>query len=387
MVLGAGAGGLFCAREAGRRGRRVVVVDHAPEPGRKLLVTGGGRCNFTNLNAGPDAYVSANPRFCISALKSFTPDDFTRFLDAYGVSYHEKTQGQLFCDGTAARVRDLLVDECRLAGVEFALNRPVVSVLRDSAGFRIGTDRGELRAPRLVVATGGLAAPQTGATGFGLAVAKQFRLKVVPPEPALVGLCWRDADRVRWAELAGVALPDVTVTCRDRSFRESMLFTHGGLSGPSILDASLFWRSGDAVMIDLLPGFDVGAWLRSVRDRRGAVKPEEMLLDRLPTRFARLFAAGHLPATPLARISDAGIARIADAVKAWRVIPAGTEGYEKAEVTRGGVDTRELSSKTMEARKVPGLHFVGEVVDVTGRLGGYNLHWAWASAFAAGQSV
>ncbi|MEK7477670.1 MAG: aminoacetone oxidase family FAD-binding enzyme [Candidatus Coatesbacteria bacterium] len=388
VIVGAGAAGLFCAREAGARGRRVVVVDHSPEPGRKLLVTGGGRCNFTNLHAGPDAYVSANPPFCVSALSTFTPDDIVRFVDAHGIPYHEKTQGQLFCDGPAAAIRDALVEDCRTAGVEFALARRIEGIAAEAGGgFRIGTDHGVLRAPRLVIATGGSSASQTGATGFGFAIAKSFRLKVIHPEPALVGLRWSEPDRGRWADLAGVALPDVTVTCRKTSTRNAVLLTHTGLSGPAILDASLHWRGDDPLTIDLLPGFDPRIWFESIRRTRGSEKPEAILLSRLPTRFAARFAADHFPPTPLARISDGGIARLVEAVKAWRVEPAGTEGFERAEVTRGGVDTRELSSKTMEARRMPGLFFIGEVVDVTGRLGGYNLHWAWASAFAAAQAL
>jgi hypothetical protein len=308
-------------------------------------------------------------------------------VEAHGIPYHEKTQGQLFCDGPAAAVRDALVDECRAARVEFALSRRVDGVRAEAGGFRVGTDQGILRAPRLVIATGGSSAPQTGATGFGFALAKSFRLKVIHPEPALVGLRWTEPDHARWADLAGVALPDVTVTCRKTSVREAVLLTHTGLSGPAILDASLRWHGGDPLTIDLLPGFDPRTWFESIRRTRGSAKPEEILLSRLPMRFAQRFAADHFPATPLARVSDGGIARLVDAVKAWRVEPAATEGFEKAEVTRGGVDTRELSSKTMEARRMPGLFFIGEVMDVTGRLGGYNLHWAWASAFAAAAAL
>lgn len=387
VVLGAGAAGLFCAAEAARRGRRVVVVDHAPEPGRKIMVSGGGRCNFTNLHAGPEAYASENPSFCASALAGFGPADFVRIVEEHGIPYFEKTRGQLFCDRTAGDIRDMLAAGCRDAGVELALGRAVTDVRREPAGFRVETGLGPLISPRLVVATGGMSAPETGATGFGLDLARRFGLNVVEPAPALAGLRWREPDRARWAGLSGISLPDVAVSCRGHRSREALLFTHTGLSGPAILDASLHWRPGSLVEIDLLPDRDLAAELAVMRAKRGAARAEEALPAGWPKRFAREFVSGRLPTAPVARIPDTGLAEVANAVKAWRIEPTATEGWERAEVMRGGVDTRELSSKTMEARSVPGLFFVGEVVDVTGQLGGFNLHWAWASAFAAGSAL
>jgi len=387
IVLGAGASGLMCAREAALRGRRVLVLDLNDQPGRKLLVTGGGRCNFTNLLAGPDAYVSQNPRFCVSALARYTPEDFIRLVEARRIPYHEEKHGQLFCDRAAADIRDMLVDECREAGVDFALGRRVTSAEKDGDVFRIVAGKEKYEASRLVVATGGLPAPNTGSTGFGLELARKFGLAVVEPEPALVGLRWAEKYREVWAELAGVSLPDVVVSCRGHRCREAVMFTHTGLSGPAILDVSLDWRRGDPITVDLLPDTDPGEWFRTIRQEEGGTRPWQMLTRLLPRRFAARFAEYELPPEPLARLSDAGIADLVERIKGWRIVPAGTESMETAEVMRGGVDTDELSSKTMESRRVPGLFFTGEVVDVTGRLGGYNLNWAWASGAAAGRAV
>jgi len=387
IVLGAGAAGLACAREAARRGRSVLVVDHSPEPGRKLLLSGGGRCNFTNSAAGPDGYASRNPAFCVSALSHHLPVEFTALMDSHGVPWHEEEHGRLFCGRGAAAVRDMLVAECRDAGVAFALGRKVKGARQEGGLFVLSTDGGDIPASRLVVATGGLAAARTGATGLGLEIARSFGLGVVETAPALVGLRWPEGERARWEELAGVTLEGVTVSCGGYSFREAILFTHTGLSGPGILQASLHWRKGEPVVIDLLPGMDPATWFRAVRGERGSARPREFLDARLPTRFAERFRAAFLPDTPLARLSDQEISDITARIRGWKVEPAGTEGFEKAEAMRGGVDTAELSSKTMEARKVPGLYFIGEVVDVTGALGGFNLQWAWSSGAAAGEAV
>lgn len=387
IVIGAGASGLFCAREAAQRGRQVMVLDHGDQMGRKILVSGGGRCNFTNLNAGPDDYASANPRFCVSALARFSPDDFIRMVEDHGIPFHEKAHGELFCDRSAGDIRDMLVNDCREAGVEFLMSRKVEGVDRKEGVFRVKTSRETLTAPRLVVATGGLSAPGTGASGFGLELARQFGLGIIAPEPALAGLRWNEGERGRWAEMAGVTLPEVEVSCNGRTFREALLFTHTGISGPAVLQASLYWREGDPLSVDLLPGLDPRSWFRAVRHSRGSARPEEILDQRLPGRFVDIFTGEHFPGVPLARISDADIEVLASKIKEWRINPAGTEGYDRAEVTRGGVDTAEISSQTMECRKVPGLYFIGEVVDVTGRLGGFNLHWAWASGAAAGRTA
>ena len=385
IIIGAGAAGLFCAQEAGQRRRRVAVLDHGDQMGRKILASGGGRCNFTNLAVGPADYASANPRFCVSALSRYTPGDFIRLVEGHGIPWHEKAHGELFCDGSAGEIRDMLVNDCREAGVEFLMSRRVEDVDWKDGVFRVKTSRESLSAPRLVVATGGLSAPATGATGFGFELARRFGLGIIGPEPALVGLRWSEAERRRWVEMAGVTLPEVEVSCGGKRFREALLFTHTGISGPAVLQASLYWREGDSISIDLLPGLDPRAWFKAVRQSRGSARPEEILDQRLPKRFVDIFSGEHLPGVPLARLSDTNIVVLASKIKEWRINPVGTDGYDRAEVTRGGVDTAELSSQTMECRKVPGLYFIGEVVDVTGRLGGFNLHWAWASAAAAGR--
>jgi len=387
IIIGAGAAGLFCAREAAQRGRQVAVLDHGDQMGRKILVSGGGRCNFTNRQVGPDDYASANPRFCVSALSRFSPDDFIRLVDDHRIPWHEKAHGELFCDRSAEDIRDMLVNDCREAGVEFLMSRRVEEADRKDGMFRVKTSREVLTAPRLVVATGGLSASSTGASGFGYELARRFGLGIVETEPALAGLRWSEGERRRWVEMAGVTLPEVEVTCHGKSFREALLFTHTGISGPAVLPASLYWRVGDSLSVDLLPGLDPRAWFRAVRLSRGSARPEEILDQRLPRRFVDIFSEEQLPGVPLARISDADIEALAAKIKSWKITPAGTEGYDRAEVTRGGVDTAELSSQTMESRKVAGLYFIGEVVDVTGRLGGFNLHWAWASGAAAGRAA
>jgi hypothetical protein len=374
LIIGGGAAGLMCAIEAGKRGRRVVVLEHNAEIGRKILISGGGRCNFTNVHTRPENFFSTNPHFAKSALARYTPQDFLALVRRHGIAYHEKTLGQLFCDGSAREIVDMLRAECSGAGVRLETGCRVRSV---SAGFEIATDRETYRAASLVIATGGLSIPKIGATAFGYDIARQFGHGIVECRPALVPLTFSRADRDRWGELAGVST-EVGATVDGQCFREKMLFTHRGLSGPAILQASSYWTPGERVEIDLLPEIDIAAELR---ERRTA--PAAVLARHLPRRLADRWFELNPPGTLGAR----EILAIADALHHWRVTPAGTEGFEKAEVTAGGVDTAGLSSQTMESRTVPGLYFVGEAVDVTGHLGGFNFQWAWASGFAAGQAV
>jgi predicted Rossmann fold flavoprotein len=385
IIIGAGGAGLMCAMQAARRGRLVALLDHAEKIGKKILLSGGGRCNFTNLHAGPNAYVSRNPHFCKSALSRFTPEDFIRMVREQGIPFHEKKLGQLFCDRSARDILKLLVSHCENAGVLFRLGCRAEHIERPGR-FVLGTNQGCFTSESLVIATGGLSVPSTGATEFGYQVAKQFGLTLVDPAPALVGLTWSEADRRSLSELAGVS-QDCVVTCNRQSFRENILFTHTGLSGPAILQASLYWDSGDPIRIDLLPDLDLFAWLLERRRRGEKAELKTLLAAHMPKRLAEKLCELSLPSRPLAQLSDRSLDNFCRSLHAWTVISSGTEGYRKAEVTRGGVDTAELSSKTMEAKKVPGLYFIGEVVDVTGQLGGYNFQWAWASGWAAGQYV
>ena len=385
IIIGAGGAGMMCAIQAAKRGRKVLLVEHAQKIGRKILISGGGRCNFTNVNAGPHAFVSKNPHFCKSALTRFKPDDFIRMVEEYRIPYHEKKLGQLFCDGSAQNVVDLLVESCRSAGVEIQLDCNVHRVDKNT-NFVLETSHGRFAAQSLVVATGGLSIPKIGATGFGYNLARQFDLRVVQPAPALVGLVLADDDLKTWADLAGVSI-DSLVTCNGASFRENILFTHHGLSGPAILQASLYWRPDDPITIDLLPGLDLFGWLTGKRAQGVKSELRSLLGEHLPKRFAERFLERYPLPGPLAELSDQRLSSFCQHVHNWELRPRTTVGYGKAEVTRGGVDTDELSSKTMETKKVPGLYFIGEVVDVTGWLGGYNFQWAWASGFAAGQFV
>jgi len=382
IVLGAGAAGLFAAAEAGRRGRRVVVLERAAEPGRKILISGGGRCNFTNIYCRPENFLSGNPHFARSALARYTPADFIALVERHGIRYHEKTLGQLFCDGSSTQILEMLLAECASAGVGVVTGCDVAGV---SAGFSVETSRGRFEAPRLIVATGGLSIPRLGATDLGYRIARAFGIAVVPPRPALVPLVFDGDDRARWTDLAGVATT-VGASANGVTFRERLLVTHRGLSGPAVLQASSYWQPGEAVEIDLLPGVDL---VRELSDRRAAGDTQTTktaLGEWLPRRFAdRWFEVMASPSVIAATGNDE-LSALSAGLHAWRVRPAGTEGFAKAEVTAGGVDTRELSSQTMEARRVPGLHFIGEVVDVTGHLGGFNFQWAWASAHAAGNA-
>jgi hypothetical protein len=382
VVIGAGAAGMMCAAQAGQRGRRVLLVEHYHRLGEKIRISGGGRCNFTNLGAGPASYLSRNPGFCRSALARYTPRDFVALVERYRIPYHEKTQGQLFCDDSAVAIVAMLKAECDRGGVQWWMPCAVDAVVREADAWRVETPRGPARAASLVVATGGLAVPKIGATPFGYRLAAQFGLDVVPPRPALVPLAFDPAALARYGDLSGLSV-DAEVRCNGGRFRDSLLFTHRGLSGPAILQISSYWTGGVPLTIDLLPGVDAVAWL--LERRASATRLDGVLGERLPKRLAQQWCAAHAAALPLRQLPAARLREIGALLNAWPVLPSGTLGYAKAEVTLGGVDTRGLSSKTMAATTVPGLYFVGEVVDVTGWLGGYNFQWAWASGHAAGQ--
>ena len=377
----------MCARVAGQRGRRTLLLDHARRLGHKIRISGGGRCNFTNLYASPENYLSQNPHFCKSALKRYTQYDFIELVDRYGIAWHEKTLGQLFCDGSAQQIVQLLLDECAQAKVEVRGKTDITAIEKHPRGFRVTTSAGAYTAESVVIATGGKSIPKMGATGFGYDIARQFGLAIVEPRPALVPFTLDEKMKAKLDGLSGVAV-DAVVQCGAGQFSEAVLFTHRGLSGPAILQISSYWDAGDTVTIDLAPGQDVEAMLlaeKTEHGRHGLVTP---LARILPRRVAQRFAAwfGDEEAT-LGALSHTTLKAVAETVNAWSVRPGGTEGYRTAEVTLGGVDTDGLSSKTMEARAVPGLYFIGEVVDVTGHLGGYNFQWAWSSGHAAGQAV
>jgi predicted Rossmann fold flavoprotein len=380
IVLGGGAAGLMCAIEAGKRGRRVVLLERAEQIGKKILISGGGRCNFTNLHTQPKNFLSENPHFAKSALARYTPADFIALVEKHGISYHEKTLGQLFCDNSATQIITMLESECRAANVKIVVDAKIREVRRGTA-FTVSTEATEYRAATLVVATGGISIPKMGATAFGYDLARQFGLNIITPRPALVPLVFHPADRKRYSDLAGVST-EIIASAGKSAFREKMLFTHRGLSGPAILQASSYWKEGEALQIDLAPGREATQKIREAGTRTAAVA-EKALGEFLPKRLAERWLQFHPPKAWTNIALDA----FERELHAWTIHPAGTEGYEKAEVTAGGVDTAELSSKTMESRKVPGLFFIGEVVDVTGHLGGFNFQWAWASAAAAGRAL
>jgi len=386
VVIGAGAAGMMCAIEAGKRGRRVLVVDHAAAPGEKIRISGGGRCNFTNLNAGPANFISANPHFCISALRRYTAKDFVAWVERHGVAYHEKTLGQLFCDGSAKEIIAMLTGEMRQAGVELRLRTSVEAIAKDGERFDLQLSQGAVACDSLVVATGGKSIPKMGATGFGYEVARQFGLNIVETRPALVPLTFEVGLLERLKPLAGVST-DAVVACGKTRFAEAMLFTHRGLSGPAILQISSYWREGRAITVSMAPGIDMAGALRAARQARGKQAVVTLLAEHLPRRLAQTILDEAGAPANVGDLSDKLIARLDQAVNAWTVKPVGSEGYRTAEVTLGGVDTADLNSKTMEAKAVPGLHFIGEVVDVTGWLGGYNFQWAWSSGWVAGQVV
>lgn len=386
VVIGAGAAGMMCAMEAGKRGRSVLILDHAAKPGEKIRISGGGRCNFTNLNAAPANFISQNPSFAISALRRYTQADFIALVERYGIAYHEKTLGQLFCDGSSKQIIDLLLNEMRQANVELRLSTSVESVEKASEGFALKLSHGAVQCRSVVVATGGKSIPKMGATGFGYDLAQQFGLKIVETRPALVPLTLEPTMLERLTPLAGVSV-DAVVGCRKTTFSEAMLFTHRGLSGPAILQISSYWREGDEIVLSMLPGVDLFEELRTARAQNGRQALQTALSAFLPKRLAQLIAEAERGPANLADYSDKRLRVIDESVNRWRFKPAGSEGYRTAEVTLGGVDTRELDSRTMEAKAVPGLYFIGEVVDVTGWLGGYNFQWAWSSGWCAGQAV
>jgi predicted Rossmann fold flavoprotein len=390
IILGAGAGGLMCAIEAGKRGRRVAVLERAERIGKKILISGGGRCNFTNLHCRPENFISANPHFAKSALARYTPSDFIALVEKHGIAYHEKTLGQLFCDGPAQQIVAMLEAECRAAGVRIQTNvnveqaSKIVSVERVSKedGFLLSAAEDEFHAESLVAATGGLSIPKMGATGFGYDLARQFGLKIIEPRAALVPFTFNQNDAAHFCDLAGVSA-EVVASIGAQSFREKMLITHRGLSGPAILQISSYWKPGQPVSLDLAPERELTTELRDPKARRDLPSAKAAFRNALPNRLAERW----LDVYPPQGWSNHSLDELERLVHNWQITPAGTEGYAKAEVTAGGVDTDELSAKTMESRKVPGLFFLGEVVDVTGHLGGFNFQWAWASGFSAGQAA
>jgi predicted Rossmann fold flavoprotein len=384
IILGAGAAGLMCAGVAAKRGRSVLVLEQARHPGEKIRISGGGRCNFTNLHTSPANFLSENPRFCHSALSGYTQHDFIALVDKYRIAWHEKTRGQLFCDGSSRQIIELLLDQCRSAQLRLGVRIPAIG--KGEAGFVVTTDQGEFCCRSVVVATGGPSIPKMGASGFGYKIAEQFGLKVVPPRAGLVPLTFDAAMLAEFKGLSGISV-DASVSCGKTRFDEALLFTHRGLSGPAILQISSYWRVGDDIVVDMAPDMDVLATLKHLRRDRPRQELATALTGLLPKRLAQTIADRIAGPDRLADFSDRFLMNAAAAVKEWHVRPNGTEGYRTAEVTLGGVDTTELSSKTFEAKSVPGLYFIGEVVDVTGHLGGFNFQWAWSSGHAAGRCV
>ncbi len=386
IVLGAGAAGLMAAIEAGRRGRSVLLLEKSKKPAEKIRISGGGRCNFTNLHCSPANFLSANPRFCVSALKRYSPRDFIARIEARGIAYHEKTLGQLFCDGSAQQIIEMLLNDCAAAGVVLQTETTALRVDKQAERFHLTTERGEVNGTSLVVATGGPSIPKMGATGFAYDLARQFGLKVISPRPALVPLTFDPAALEKLKPLSGVSA-DALVTCGKTSFREALLITHRGLSGPAILQISSYWQPGQEIVIDLLPGRDAFDLLRAARTEKPKQELHNVLSEVLPRRLAVFLCAEAGLDGRLADLSDKKLRVMAELLNRWRVKPQGSEGYRTAEVTAGGLDTDEISSKTFEAKKVPGLYFIGECLDVTGWLGGFNFQWAWSSGHAAGQVV
>jgi len=384
IIIGAGAAGLMCAIEAGKRGRSVLVIEHAEKIGKKILISGGGRCNFTNINTSPQNFISKNPHFCKSALARYTPGNFISLVEKHKINYHEKKLGQLFCDNSANDIINMLQSECDNYGVKIIVNCNVAKVTKDNA-FRIETNQGEFSSDSLVIATGGISIPQMGATDFGYKTAKQFGLKLTDIKPGLVPLSFKNL-KAGWkfSELSGISV-DSIVSCNNISFRENILFTHKGLSGPAILQISNYWNRGDSITINLLPDRNFGEIL--IKNKSSRIMLDNFLSGHLPKRFSGKFCEMYFPAKQLYKLNETVFPVIAQKLHKWELRPNGTEGYAKAEVTCGGIDTDEISSKTMECKKVKGLYFIGEALDVTGWLGGYNFQWAWASGFAAGQYV
>ena len=386
IILGAGAAGMMAAIEAGRRGKRVLIIDHARKAGEKIRISGGGRCNFTNLGIAPERFLSQNPRFALSALKRFSQWDFIARIDQAGIAWHEKTLGQLFCDGPSTQVVDLLLRDMQAAGVTLWLGCALGPVRKENDLFQVETDRGAQSGRAVIVATGGKSIPAMGATGYGYQLAESFGVPLVATRPGLVPLTFAEQELSWIRPLAGLSVP-ARVSAGRWGFDEALLFTHRGLSGPSILQVSSYWREGEAISVDLFAGQDAVDALRKAKALQGRAALRTVLAQSLPERLARHLEQRLQIDRPMAELSSAELLRIADALKGWRLVPVGSEGYRTAEVTLGGVDTRALDGRTMEARGVPGLYFIGEVVDVTGWLGGYNFQWAWSSGWAAGQAV
>ena len=382
IIIGAGAAGMMCAIEAGKRKRRVLLLDHADAPGEKIRISGGGRCNFTNINTKPVNFISDNPHFCKSALSRYTQRDFIKLVEKHKIPFHEKTLGQLFCDGSAVDIIDMLLDEMADVGVDIMLETPVETV---SIGYTVVTNKGTFTAPSLVLATGGLSIPKMGATGFAYDVAKQFNINVTETRAALVPLTFDESLLSLTKPLSGLSVDPVEVTCGKTKFREGLLFTHRGLSGPVILQISSYWREGMEISLNLLPEKNILKELKTIRMQMPRILLHTALAQFLPKRLAEIIALEI--DMPMADLSDKKFQIAADKIHNWKIIPVGTEGYRTAEVTAGGIDTTELSSKTFEAQKAAGLYFIGEAVDVTGHLGGFNFQWAWASGWCAGQFV
>ena len=387
IIIGAGAAGMMCAATAGQRGRRVWLIDHAKKIGEKIRISGGGRCNFTNIYAAPDAYLSKNPHFCKSALKQYTQYDFIDLVKSYGIAYHEKKLGQLFCDDSAQQIIDMLLEECKKADVALNTGVTVDTIHKQEDGvYYVITGAGEYTASSVVVATGGLSIPKIGATKFAYMIAEEFGLRIIPPRAGLVPLTFQNELLEFCKELSGISV-DANVRCGKTSFREGLLFTHRGLSGPSILQISSYWKEGEDISINLLPDLDVDTYLKDQRNHNPKMDVKNTIADLLPVRLTQKICEELQLSGKTGEISDKIISRIAMRLNDWRIKPSGTEGYRTAEVTLGGVDTDELSSKTMEVKKHPGLFFIGEAVDVTGHLGGYNFQWAWSSGVVAGRNA
>ncbi|MFG0722937.1 NAD(P)/FAD-dependent oxidoreductase [Pseudomonas sp. GLN_6] len=388
VIIGAGAAGLMCALTAAARGRQVLLLDHANKAGKKILMSGGGRCNFTNMYCEPSNFLSENPHFCKSALARYTQWDFIGLVAKHGVPYHEKKLGQLFCDNKASDILGLLLSECDEAGVTLRLDTSVSEISKLDSGYQLQTSAGAVRCESLVIATGGLSIPTLGATGFGHQVAKQFGHTLLPTRAGLVPFTITDPQlKALCTELSGTSVEDCVVSCNGQSFKENILFTHRGLSGPAILQISSFWQPGEAISINLLPHIDLPEWLEQQQRERPNSELKTLLAELFTKKMAGLLADNWFASKPLKQYTHAELKAIAAQLGDWQLVPAGTEGYRTAEVTLGGVDTREVSSKTMESLKSPGLYFVGEVLDVTGHLGGFNFQWAWASGYAAAQFV
>ncbi|MCH2546486.1 MAG: NAD(P)/FAD-dependent oxidoreductase [Alphaproteobacteria bacterium] len=387
IIVGAGAAGLMCAIEAGKRRRRVLLIDHAAKPAQKIRISGGGRCNFTNIYARPENYISNNRHFCKSALERYQPEDFIALVKKHNIAFHEKTLGQLFCDGSAQQIIDMLLAEAQEANVELRLQAAMENIQQHNGGFSASVSGERVNCEALVIASGGASIPKMGATEWGYGVAKHFGIKLVPPRAGLVPFTFSDEMLHDYKLLSGVAVANATAVVNKQGFTEAVLFTHRGLSGPAALQISSYWREGDPVTVNLLPDLDVFAWLKQRKIEQPKQEVHTAMAEILPKRLALQLCADAQCNGRLADLSHAKLQALAMRASQWHVVPAGTEGYRTAEVTLGGVDTTELSSKTMEAKIVPGLYFIGEVVDVTGWLGGYNFQWAWASGFAAGQAV